>query len=155
MISLIAISSPGLYRSVRNGSILKGWAITETTFDSPDYPSAPNDSEKSARARHLPDGTATCKSRGKATTIGRAVPGILARTSRYVRALRQRLFFFHIGVWGFGGRHLALTVGQLTLVAVYLALVLICIFKDAELKTNANRPGRRGFRVEFHLSVIH
>jgi len=152
--SLIAVSSPGLYRSVRNGSILKGWAITETTFDSPDYPSAPNDSEKSARARHLPDVTMTFKGRGKAT-IGRPLPGILARTSQCVRALRQRLFSLHIGVWGFKGKYLALTVGQLTLLAGYLALVLVCIFKDAELKTNANRPGRRGFRVEFHLSVIH
>lgn len=38
-------------------------------------------------------------------------------------------------------KYLALTIGQLCLLAGYIVLVMICIFKDAELRTNANRPG--------------
>jgi hypothetical protein len=39
-------------------------------------------------------------------------------------------------------KYLALTIGQLCLLAGYIVLVMVCIFKDADLRTNANRPGK-------------
>lgn len=87
---------------------------------------------------------------------------LVGRGLRYTKALLQTVFSVHIPIAKFGrnsprgrideasyeederiGRkkYLALTIGQLCLLAGYIVLVMVCIFKDAELKSNANRPG--------------
>lgn len=164
----IAGSIPFIYRSARSGRWSKGWAIRESTSGRGRYESASDPKsqggEKRADARDMPPAEfAHRRSQESRHSLTPLEGALVRRGLRYTKALLQTVFSVHIPIAKFGrnsprGRtdeasyeederierkkYLALTIGQLCLLAGYIVLVMVCIFKDADLRANANRPGK-------------
>lgn len=143
--------------------MLKGWAIQERTSNPVYAPTPRGNGEKGALARNSPARRPDTEVQiAHQTRTGSTGQGILMRSLRYSHAGSQKIFHRHIklpkprsnatrrgpvdssletsSAKGF----FALTVAQMTLLAGYFALVMICIFNDSELDSNANRPGELG-----------